>query len=160
QPGGRLRPRRRRRGGAVRGPGRAGGARVLLRRRHAGAAGGRHGEADRGGVCRRPGTGGGGGGPPGGGPGGGRPPGGPPTARAPLLHLHVGDGVLRTTQGHPFYAHGRGWVLAGRLAVGDALRTADGGWAAVTDLCDGGATEPVYNLQVEGHHTYFVVLPD
>ena len=55
-------------------------------------------------------------------------------------------------------ARGRGWVSARELKVGDMLRT-PGSYAQVTDLFNYGEWEPVYNLQVDRHRTYFVWLP-
>ncbi len=80
-------------------------------------------------------------------------------APAAILTLHVGDDVVRTTFGHPFYTRRSGWLLAGKLCIGDDLRTVNGRWLAVTDVSASGEPEPVYNLQVEGHGTYFVVMP-
>ena len=52
----------------------------------------------------------------------------------------------------------RGWVAAGDLAVGDAIRALSGDAGVVTGLklkkLD--SPIPVYNLNVEGFHSYFV----
>jgi hypothetical protein len=75
-----------------------------------------------------------------------------------LINLHFDDSIVRATFGHPFYVRDRGWVRAEQLQVGDNLRNQEGGWQTLTDIFDNGDVEPVYNLQVAGHHTYFVAL--
>jgi len=61
-----------------------------------------------------------------------------------------------TTGNHPFYVRGQGWMHAEDLVPGDSLRTDDGAWAQVQQVKPTGRTEPVFNLQVEESHTYFV----
>jgi hypothetical protein len=68
--------------------------------------------------------------------------------------------VIRTTLKHPFYVIGRGWIEAESLEPGDQLRTPEGGTAEVTGVRLTGTVEPVYNLEVAGHHTYFVATDD
>ncbi|WP_203373957.1 polymorphic toxin-type HINT domain-containing protein [Paractinoplanes ovalisporus] len=62
-----------------------------------------------------------------------------------------GEGVTATA-GHKFYRPGQGWVSAADLKAGDQLRgttvTATRSWDARTT---------VYNLTVDGAHTYYVV---
>jgi hypothetical protein len=82
------------------------------------------------------------------------------TAHARLWHLHVNGQVIRTTREHPFYAKGRGWVGAYELKPGDLLRSDDGEWIAVEDICDSGVDEPVYNVRIAEYHTYFVGCPE
>ena len=57
-----------------------------------------------------------------------------------------------------FYVHGRGWVAAGDLNVGDEVYLIDGSTAYVTGAELERFTESitVYNLEVEGLNTYFV----
>ena len=75
---------------------------------------------------------------------------------SPLLHLHVGGRVIRTTAEHPFWVAARGWVAAQQIVPGDRLLGADGEQTAVT-LVDGPKpSEPVYNLAIEDYHTYLV----
>ena len=84
--------------------------------------------------------------------------------QAAVLHLHLaaagGPLVIGTTAEHPFFAHGRGWVDAGELEVGDWLLTATGRWLMVEEVHDTGEVQTVYNFEVADHHTYFVGTPD
>ena len=43
-----------------------------------------------------------------------------------IVHLILGEGEIKTTPTHPFFAVGRGWIKASHLQAGDALLTADG----------------------------------
>jgi len=65
---------------------------------------------------------------------------------------------INTTDNHPFYVEGKGWVPAIELEVGDELRTADGEIETVSKVEVEYLDEAVliYNLEVEGYHTYFV----
>ena len=76
---------------------------------------------------------------------------------APILHLHVGGQVIRTTGEHPFFAYNKGWVKAStpRHWRSSALRL-DGQWVAVEDILDTGEWEVVHNLCIADYHTYFV----
>jgi hypothetical protein len=70
--------------------------------------------------------------------------------------VHVAGQVIRTTHEHPFYAHEKGWVAAKDLVAGDWLLTDNGDWKVVEELFETDLWEPVYNLRVADHHTYFV----
>ena len=72
-----------------------------------------------------------------------------------ILHLHVNGEVIRTTPEHPFYERERGWIEAGALEGGHAIRT-DSDWVKIEEVFDTGTYETVYNLRVAEHHTYFV----
>jgi hypothetical protein len=51
-----------------------------------------------------------------------------------VLTIEGDDGnieILRTTDEHPFYVRGRGWVGAGELRVGDLVQEMDGTWQSV-----------------------------
>ncbi|WP_220452003.1 polymorphic toxin-type HINT domain-containing protein [Propionibacterium australiense] len=65
-------------------------------------------------------------------------------------------GSVETTAGHPFWTRDRGWTPAGHLKPGDQLHTPDGTWATVTSVEATGHTRTVYNLEVDGLHTYHV----
>jgi hypothetical protein len=74
-----------------------------------------------------------------------------------VLHLHFPDGeLIRTTPEHPFCVEGKGWTAAGALTAGDRIATLSGEWVAVTEVFDTQEWEPVFNMRVADHHTYFV----
>jgi len=75
---------------------------------------------------------------------------------ARIKALHVGGRVIRTTAEHPFYVHGRGWVAASQLGIGDLLVGHSCQSSPVQDIVDTGQWVPVYNLRVQDYHTYFV----
>ena len=77
-----------------------------------------------------------------------------------VLNLHAGGQIIQTTPGHPFYVKGFGWMAAAALKVGDLLRSHDGRWIPIEDLCASGEEVAVCNLRVADHHTYFVGSPD
>ena len=79
----------------------------------------------------------------------------------PVTELTVvsadGDEVaLRVTAEHPFYVEGEGWTEVGDRALGDLLLGTDGELLEVVGLHATDDVEVVYNLTVEGFHTYFV----
>ena len=65
---------------------------------------------------------------------------------------------LTTTDGHPFWVDGEGWVHASRLAGGQYLVQYDGGHSlvlsSVHEAHPGGVA--IFNFEVEGLHDYFV----
>jgi hypothetical protein len=67
--------------------------------------------------------------------------------------------VIEGTPEHPFYAYGKGWIPLKDVKPGDWLRTAEG-WTRVSAVRDPGRQQPVYNLRVAGHSTYFVGTPE
>ena len=82
-----------------------------------------------------------------------------------VLRIQDADGnveTIRTTDEHPFYIagpSGAGWVRAGELIAGQRLNEADGTNDAVilsSEREEHPAGITVYNLTVEGDHTYFV----
>lgn len=66
--------------------------------------------------------------------------------------------VLHVTDEHPFYVEGGGWTNADLLQAGQVLLDADGTRMFVTANDDEWHEEGVlvYNIDVEGGHTYFV----
>jgi Pretoxin HINT domain len=74
----------------------------------------------------------------------------------PIWHVHVEDQVIRTTSEHPFYVWNKGWIAARELMVGDLLRSHDGQFVVVKDICEGGYEEAVYNCRINEYHTYFI----
>lgn len=73
-----------------------------------------------------------------------------------LLMLRVGDEVIETTDEHPFWVEGRGFVKANTIAIGDRLRGLSGGVLLVDAIERQQGSFPVYNIEVSGAHTYFV----
>ena len=76
-----------------------------------------------------------------------------------LYHVHTSTGeTINTTEGHPFYVKGKGFVVAAELEAGDVLVTSDGKEVRVKAVTTTKLDEPVkvYNLEVEGNHTYYV----
>jgi hypothetical protein len=65
---------------------------------------------------------------------------------------------IETTDEHPFWVPGRGWVPARRLVLGDSLRQADGRSATLVDRQFRKERQgvPVYNIETEDFHTYCV----
>jgi hypothetical protein len=75
---------------------------------------------------------------------------------SPLLDLHVGGRVIRTTAEHPFWIVGRGWTPAQQIMRGDLLLGADNEQTASTLVEGPKESAPVYNLEIEEYHTYLV----
>ena len=76
-----------------------------------------------------------------------------------LVHVTTENGtVIKTTENHPFYVGGKGWCAAAELEDGDVLRTQDGEKETVADVQIEELKEAVkvYNLEIEGSHTYYV----
>ncbi|MFE2408864.1 polymorphic toxin-type HINT domain-containing protein [Kitasatospora sp. NPDC059408] len=76
-----------------------------------------------------------------------------------LVDMALADGsTLSTTAGHRFYTEQAGWTLASALRPGDRLRASDNAPQTVTGITDrtGQAPEAVYDLTVDGPHTFFV----
>jgi hypothetical protein len=64
--------------------------------------------------------------------------------------------VIRATDGHPWYVKDKGWTATKDLRPGDCLLTDTGSTICITEVSDNGDVEPVFNLHVQGAHTYFV----
>lgn len=75
-----------------------------------------------------------------------------------LVHITINGEEIVTTDNHPFYVQGRGFINAGSLLVGDKLVSVNGEDLIVEDYYIKLTEEPVsvYNFQVENFHTYFV----
>ncbi|MFB6472352.1 MULTISPECIES: polymorphic toxin-type HINT domain-containing protein [Paenibacillus] len=71
-------------------------------------------------------------------------------------NITVGGEVITTTDEHPFWIVGRGWVEAQHLAVGDVLTTSDGKELAIEKIEVKKEHKTVYNFKVKDFHTYFV----
>jgi hypothetical protein len=64
--------------------------------------------------------------------------------------------TLETTEDHPFWVDGRGWVEVGGLQPGDRVRTVAGTMQAVESIGYTNRLSTVYNFEVEGIHDYHV----
>lgn len=83
------------------------------------------------------------------------------TPSKPVLDVEITapDGaveILGVTAEHPFYVEGRGWVRAGLLAFGERGVSSIGASVALGATMERDELVTVYNLEVEGFHTYFV----
>ena len=76
--------------------------------------------------------------------------------RSLVYDLTIGGHTIGTTSEHPFFVRGKGWTPAKELQPGDAVRLLTPGWQRVDSNVDTGRSETVYNLEIEGDHTYFV----
>lgn len=75
-----------------------------------------------------------------------------------LVHLHIDGETIITTENHPFYVCGRGFINAGELRAGFGLLKMDGSTSYIEKCEAEQLAEPstVYNFQVEDFHTYYV----
>lgn len=71
-------------------------------------------------------------------------------------NIHIGWEVLTTTDLHPFWIIGRGWVNAKDLRAGDQLEDEDGKPLTITDVVHKAEPMLLYNFSVEDYHTYYV----
>ncbi|MFW5438870.1 polymorphic toxin-type HINT domain-containing protein [Paenibacillus apiarius] len=71
-------------------------------------------------------------------------------------NITVGGEVITTTDEHPFWIVGKGWVEAQHLVVGDVLTTLDGKELAIEKIEVKQEHMTVYNFKVKDFHTYFV----
>lgn len=78
-------------------------------------------------------------------------------AENPFLEVRLESGeTIFATAEHPFGVVGVGWVPADQLAPGDTLTTATGARSRVASIAPSGRRESVFNLSVEGAHSFFV----
>ncbi|TWT33546.1 Serpin (serine protease inhibitor) [Posidoniimonas corsicana] len=75
---------------------------------------------------------------------------------AEILELHLGRRVIRTTELHPFFVEGQGWLPAAEISSGDRLACDRGGAIAVSYVQRTGKVEAVFNLRVAEHRTFFI----
>ncbi|BFH17417.1 HINT domain-containing protein [Paenibacillus melissococcoides] len=64
--------------------------------------------------------------------------------------------TITTTEEHPFWIPGRGWVEARHLKVGDLLQNPEGKLYPIDRIEIKNDSTTVYNFRVEGVHNYFV----
>ena len=72
-----------------------------------------------------------------------------------ILSFANGEHV-ETTPGHPFFVEGKGFVLAGQLALGNAIVTRAGPATILVNIQNKAERTRVYNFEVADFHTYFV----
>lgn len=72
-----------------------------------------------------------------------------------VVILTVNGEVIKTTEEHPFRVENR-WVPAGHLKVGDMLMTLKGNTIKLESISYETGDFPVYNLEVENGHNYYV----
>ncbi|TBL69886.1 polymorphic toxin-type HINT domain-containing protein [Paenibacillus thalictri] len=73
-----------------------------------------------------------------------------------IYNIHVGGQTIESTFNHPFYVQGKGWTFVKDLKVGDLLAQSDGNTLKVDSIKLEHRQAAVYNLRVDGFHTYFV----
>ncbi|WP_374021045.1 polymorphic toxin-type HINT domain-containing protein [Paenibacillus thiaminolyticus] len=75
-----------------------------------------------------------------------------------IYELTVGDQIIETTDNHPFWVEGKGWVLAADLQVGDKLQQSNGNTLTIDNIKIVKHDElvKVYNFTVADFHTYYV----
>jgi hypothetical protein len=78
--------------------------------------------------------------------------------RDDIIKLHVGAQVIETTDNHPFWVEGKGWVFADELSVGNQLENTEGRNLTIEKVEFVKLAKPVtvYNFAVEDHRTYYV----
>lgn len=78
--------------------------------------------------------------------------------RDDIIKLHIGKQMIETTDNHPFWVEGKGWVFADELEAGDRLQKDDGSDLTIDRIEFVKLNEPVtvYNFTVEDYHTYYV----
>ncbi|WP_397335449.1 polymorphic toxin-type HINT domain-containing protein [Paenibacillus thiaminolyticus] len=64
--------------------------------------------------------------------------------------------TITTTEEHPFWVPGRGWIEARHLKVGDLLQNPEGKLYPINRIEIKNGITTVYNFRVEGVHNYFV----
>ena len=75
---------------------------------------------------------------------------------ATLALTVAGGEIIETTAEHPFYVEGQGFVPAGELGIGTSIVTRAGPSLRLQATASHRHQSTVYNLEVEGFHTYFV----
>ncbi|WP_144425428.1 polymorphic toxin-type HINT domain-containing protein [Cellulosimicrobium cellulans] len=74
------------------------------------------------------------------------------------IRLEGAADSIVATENHPFWVEGHGWVDAANLRSGDSLKNSTGTLVSIASVRDLGWFPgiDVYNLHVDGDHTYFV----
>lgn len=73
-----------------------------------------------------------------------------------VIDLRIGDRVITTTDDHPFWVPGQGWVEAKDLQVGMPLQTDRETFVGIDGIERREGSFQVYNLDIAGFDTFFV----
>jgi hypothetical protein len=73
-----------------------------------------------------------------------------------IIDTYHSDIAIGVTADHPFWVQGKGWTVVRDLRPGDELWVVEEGQVTVKEVTLDEYTSPVYNLEVEDFHTYFV----
>jgi Pretoxin HINT domain len=73
---------------------------------------------------------------------------------SPLIETRVGETLIRSTRGHPFWVAGTGWQMAKELKAGEWLHTVHG--PVQIESAEPSEDAVCYNLVVADFHNYFV----
>jgi Pretoxin HINT domain len=78
------------------------------------------------------------------------------TTRPPssLINIQIGENLIRSTRGHPFWVSGAGWKMAKELKAGDWLHAPRG--AVPIDNVEEKDEDVCYNLVVADFDNYFI----
>lgn len=72
-----------------------------------------------------------------------------------LFVISVGGVEVSTTDNHPFWVEGKGWVIAEDLLIGDKLLTSQSDLIPIENIIIKQQVAKVYNITVADYHTYF-----
>ncbi|USK62607.1 polymorphic toxin-type HINT domain-containing protein [Peribacillus frigoritolerans] len=73
-----------------------------------------------------------------------------------IYEIHIGNEIIETTDEHPFWIVGEGWVEAKNLVAGDLLETNIGNTIRIDTIEIVQKQETVYNFKVKDYHSYYV----
>jgi len=73
-----------------------------------------------------------------------------------IYELTTDNQNIFVTAEHPFYIDGKGWIKVKNIQIGDVLKTKNGSIERVLNIKNESYEGPVYNVEVEGNHNYFV----
>ena len=75
------------------------------------------------------------------------------------IELETKDGtiqIIESTDDHPFFVVGKGWIETDELQTGYQIETKDGENVTVVKVGLTGREDVTYNFEVEDYHTYYV----
>ncbi len=73
-----------------------------------------------------------------------------------IIDIFIGVEKISCTIDHPFWVEKTGWVLASQIKPGTVLRDRTGNLLTVDEVRRRYEVTPVYNVEIQGLHTYFV----